>query len=392
MSTFQGIEMARKALFAQQGGLYTTGHNISNVNTPGYSRQRVAFNTTTPFPMPSRVMPQIAGQLGTGVEIGVVERIRNQFLDFQFRAENSRLGYFDTKSDALSRLENLLNEPSDTGLTHIMDRFWQSLQDLATNPDNSGAREVVAERGLALAETFNYLSKSMQSIQKDLKDQIDVNVDDINSLLRQINDLNKQIQKLEPHGLLTNDLYDERDRLIDELSQHLNIKVHYRASSESALDIADGLASIELVDEHGNSIGDEGVFLIDVRTESPTAGNVVRELSISPHEADDPIACLSIEGYNYNVDDVSFINAIKETGRLSALIESYGYMDNGEAKGDYPFYLEQLDKMAQKFAEAFNSVHEDGANLEDNEGRAFFVSKDENNATITAEKDRKSVV
>src|SRR5690625_280821 len=145
-----------------------------------------------------------------------------------------------------------------------MDRFWESLQELATNPDNSGAREVVAERGLALSETFNYLSKSMQSIQTDLKDQIDASVDDINSLVRRINSINEQIQKIEPHGLLANDLYDERDLLIDQLSEMVNIKVHYTSSSDSALEIADGLASIELLDESGNSIGNDGVFLIDV--------------------------------------------------------------------------------------------------------------------------------
>src|SRR5690625_766012 len=150
MGTFQGLELARKALFAQQGALYTTGHNIANVNTAGYSRQRVNFETTTPFPVPSRIQPNIAGQIGTGVKIGTVQRVRDQFLDFQYRSENSRLGYWEAKQEALSRMENLLNEPSEIGLSNIMDRFWQSLEELANHPENSGARSVVAERGLAL--------------------------------------------------------------------------------------------------------------------------------------------------------------------------------------------------------------------------------------------------
>ena len=209
MSTFQGLELARKALFAQQGALYTTGHNIANVNTEGYSRQRVNFETTTPFPVPSRVQPQFPGQMGTGVEIGTVQRVRNQFLDFQFRAENSKFGYWETKQAALSRMEDLLNEPSENGLSKIMDQFWQSLQDLAGNPENSGARSVVAQRGLALAETFNHMSRSLQSIQADLRDQIENgSVKEINSLLERINDLNGQIQKIEPHGFLANDLYE----------------------------------------------------------------------------------------------------------------------------------------------------------------------------------------
>src|SRR5699024_4665095 len=211
MGTFYGLEMARKALFAQQSAIYTTGHNIANANTEGYSRQRVNFQTTTPFPMPSRVQPQIAGQMGTGVKVGAVQRIRDQFLDAQYRAENSKLGYWQTKSTSFSRMENLLNEPSEHGLSHVMDEFWQSLNELSVHPDNTGARKVVAERGLAVAETFNYLSKNLKSIQGDLKSQInamagaDNESSDINSILRQINAINMQVQKLEPHGYVAND-------------------------------------------------------------------------------------------------------------------------------------------------------------------------------------------
>src|SRR5699024_4024258 len=276
MSTFQGLEVARKALFAQQSALYTTGHNISNVNTEGYSRQRVNFETTSPFPVPSRVQPQIAGQIGTGVDIGVVDRIRDKFLDMQYRSENSRVGYWEIRQDALSSMEDLLNEPSENGLSKTMDRFWQSLQDLADHPENTGARSVVAQRGLAMAETLNHYSKSLQTIKSDLKEQIDQSASDINSLLSDINAINKQIAKIEPHGMLSNDLYDERDRLIDQLSQHMNIKVHSTKSSESAPDIADGLISIELVDDTGKSI-DGGVFLVDATDRD--LENAVNELT-----------------------------------------------------------------------------------------------------------------
>src|SRR5690625_1187975 len=117
MSSFHGLEMAKQALFAQQAALYTTGHNIANANTEGYSRQRVNFKTMSPYTAPGRNRPEIPGQMGTGVQVGTVERIRNQFLDYQFRTENSKSGYWDTKADALSRMEELLNEPSDSGLS-----------------------------------------------------------------------------------------------------------------------------------------------------------------------------------------------------------------------------------------------------------------------------------
>lgn len=385
MGTFQGLELSKRALYAQQGALYTTGHNIANVNTEGYSRQRVNFETSTPFPVPSRVMPQIPGQLGTGVDIGVVERIRSKFLDMQFRSENSRHEYWDTKQETLSRLESLLNEPSDSGLTKTMDQFWQSLQDLAANPDNDGARSVVAQRGLAVAETFNHLSKSMQSIQGDIKEQIDGSVKDINSLLKNINKLNEQIQSIEPHGLLANDLYDERDRLIDSLSEQVNIKVTYSESSKSALDIADGIASIELLDESGRSIGEDGVYLIEVTDDKPLSESV-NELSVEYEESEDessvfdtpPVTGIKVAGYEEELEGVELLESV---GRLSALIESYGYKEDGQEDviGTYPEVLAELDKMAREFAKAFNEVHGEGKDAEGEDGKEFFVTEGDDN-------------
>lgn len=387
MGTFQGLELSKRALFAQQGALYTTGHNIANVNTDGYSRQRVNFVTTTPFPVPSRVMPQMPGQSGTGVGIGTIERIRNKFLDMQFRAENSRFEHWNTKQEALGRLEGLLNEPSESGLTKTMDQFWQSLQDLAANPDNDGARSVVSQRGLAVAETFNHLSKSMQAIQGDLKEQVDASAKDINALLRNINNINEQIQKIEPHGLLANDLYDDRDRLIDSLSEKMNIKVHYSKSSTSALDVADGIASIELVDESGKSFGD-GIYLIDATGDKPLS-EAVNEVTVNYKEVDidgatqdnQPVTSITVAGY----DDVDGMELLESVGSLSSLIEAYGFVgENGEVIGTYPETLAELNKMASEFAKAFNDVHKQGQDADGKEGIAFFESKDGSD-TITAE-------
>ena len=392
MSTFQGLEMARKALFAQQGALYTTGHNIANVNTAGYSRQRVNFETTSPFPVPSRVQPQFPGQMGTGVEIGTVQRVRNKFLDFQFRAENSKLKYWETKQEGLSRMEELLNEPSENGLSTIMDQFWQSLQELAGNPENSGARSVVAQKGLALAETFNHLSRSLQSIQADLKDQIENGaVKEINSLLERINDLNGQIQKIEPHGFLANDLYDERDRLIDQLSEHMNIKVHYRKSSDSALDIADGIASIELLDSSGNSFEPE-VYLIDAKDSIEDA---VNKLKVDFNDETGLVNGITIGEQTVFGDGANNVDFLDSIGSLTALIEAHGYMEGDQSKGEYPQMLAELDNLAREFAKAFNEVHSNGSHLVEGEDvPAFFTDGTDGNdygnilaANITVNKD-----
>jgi flagellar hook-associated protein 1 FlgK len=358
MSTFHGLEMAKQALFAQQSALYTTGHNISNANTDGYSRQRVNFETMNPFPSASRNRQQIPGQMGTGVQIGTVERVRSSFLDYQFRVENSKSGYWDTKAATLSRMEELINEPSEVGLAETMDQFWQSLQDLAVSPDNPGARSVVVERGHAVAETFNYLSKSLYTMRSDVQSQTDITVKDANALLRQINGMNKQVKQLESHDYIPNDLYDERDRLIDELSSMINIKVTYEKSDEGAPAIAEGLVKIVVVDSSGKSMG---VSLVN-----PTTGKV-NEISIE-YGNNDTAAVTSLAA-----DGVSIIDA---NGSLTGLIESYGYETNGRVLGAYTDMLKDLNQMAGTFGEAFNKVHNVGYDLNGNQGIDFFKFSD----------------
>ncbi|WP_368654410.1 flagellar hook-associated protein FlgK [Ornithinibacillus sp. 4-3] len=370
MSTFHGLEMAKQALYAQQSALYTTGHNISNANTEGYTRQRVNFQTNTPFPSPGRNQPSIPGQVGTGVKTGSIQRIRDKFLDFQYRAEQSRAGYWDTKSQALSRMEALLNEPSDSGLSKTMNDFWDSLQDLALHPDSAGTRSVVAQRGIAVSQTFNHLSESLHAIRNDLRNQIDHTAEDANSLLRQIHSLNEQIKKVEPHGYLTNDLYDERDRLVDELSQMMNIRVSYEKSSESALDIADGLITIELVDSKGASLAGGPVYLMEGTKEYPEGHfDDVITIEYEPdNQNPDAVSAIKIKDFD-QLDDLAFMDTI---GSLRGLIESYGYMDNGEVQGEYPGMIEQLDQMAFEFINEFNRVHRLGYDLEGEPGEDFF--------------------
>ncbi|MFZ0446586.1 MAG: flagellar basal body protein, partial [Bacillus sp. (in: firmicutes)] len=107
-STFHSLETARRALASQQSALMTTGHNIANANTPGYTRQRVNLETTTPFPGPGLNRPQIPGSIGTGVQVGNVQRIRDSFVDTQYRTETSKLGYWEAKAGLLSQIESIM--------------------------------------------------------------------------------------------------------------------------------------------------------------------------------------------------------------------------------------------------------------------------------------------
>ncbi|XQY91518.1 flagellar hook-associated protein FlgK [Metabacillus sp. HB246100] len=354
-STFFGLEIAKRGMFTQQSALSTTAHNIANANTPGYTRQRVNFVQTEAYPPVSKNSPVIPGQLGTGVEAGTVERVRESFLDVQYRNENNKVGYWENRANALEKMEEIMNEPSETGLSVTMDRFWQSLQDLALDPTNAGARSVVRERGIALAETFNYLSSSLTSVQSDLKNELNVSIKEINSLATQINNINKQISQIEPHGYIPNDLYDERDRLIDQLSTLTNIKVTYTPSGGNPSKIAEGSVTIELLDELDNttSLG----TLVD------GIAKTTNSMQVGYHTTNGLVENISI-GAN-TIDIMNFNN----TGKISSLIDSYGYtFDNTGTQveqGVYPEMLLKLDTMAYEFATRFNEEHQKGYNITD---------------------------
>ncbi|HLS34643.1 MAG TPA: flagellar hook-associated protein FlgK [Bacillota bacterium] len=370
MSTFHGLEMAKRALSVQQAALYTTGHNISNAHTKGYSRQRVDLHTTLPYPAVGKNRPQIPGQIGTGVEVGAVTRVRNEFLDKQFRSENMRAGFWSAQSDALFRLEELLNEPSETGLSHTMNEFWKSLEDLSVNPESGGARAVVAQRGLAFAETFNYLSESLHSIQSDLKQEIDGNIDTVNSLLKQINQINEQLRRIEPHGDLANDLYDKRDVLIDELSEIISINTTYHSTGGGAKEIAQGTVTINLVDENGAPL-EPPITLLDGQAEY-NDGFFDDFVTIS---GDGNLAEISFKGH----ESIELENFVQEArGTLAGLIKSHGYKTEDGVKGHYPEVIHQLNTMAKQMADRFNEVHR----LGDDNGQNFFVYDNENEENI----------
>lgn len=363
-STFQGLEIAKRGMFTQQSALYVTGHNIANANTPGYSRQRVNFVQTEPYPAASLNRPQIPGQMGTGVEAGSIQRVRERFLDLQYRGEATKIGYWSARSDAIAKMEDIINEPSDFGLGKAMSQFWQSLQDLSTNPENEGARAAVRQRGVAVAESFNYLSNSLSQIREDLGQEIRTGLLEVNSILKQISELNDQIKAIEPNGYLPNDLYDKRDALVDELSKFFNVKVETVSSGGNSLKIAEGIYEISLVNEDGTSIK-----IIDQ--------NGYSQFSVNPSvSAGDPT---NPDGYVTEIVVSGIAPATISpnnlaSGRVRALIEAYGYgPDANNVKGYYPDMLADLDKMAYSFATMFNQQHQAGYDLTGAAGGDFFA-------------------
>lgn len=224
-STFHSIETAKRSLFTEQALINTTGHNIANANTPGFSRQRVNLVATKPLEAPGMMRSNIPGQLGTGVEFTSITRIREQFLDDQFRNANRSLGDASIQADTLAKLETIFNEPSDSGIRTVMDNFWKSWTDLAKDPESITGRKIVRENALALVDAFNETSKHLNDQESDLTTSIDVKASQINSISSSVAGLNNEIRRLEAYGDNPNDLRDQRDYLVDQLSKVVNITV-----------------------------------------------------------------------------------------------------------------------------------------------------------------------
>lgn len=222
-STFGGMEIAKRSLFAQQAALQTTGHNIANANTVGYTRQTVHFVASRPMEAVGWMRSNVPGQIGQGVEFDQITRIREKFLDSQYYNENQYLGEWAARSNTLEKLEAIVNEPSDTGIRQTIEGFWNAWQTLSKEPENVTARAALKEKALALTDSFNHAGKQLRELSEDLTNSIDVVSTEANTILKQIASLNNEIFRVEGLGNNANDLRDQRDLLMDNLSQIVNV-------------------------------------------------------------------------------------------------------------------------------------------------------------------------
>lgn len=399
-STFMGLEASKRGLFTQQTALYTTGHNISNANTLGYSRQRVNMQATPGFPTAGLNQPTYPGHLGTGVEAGSIQRIRDEFIDRQYRQETNKFGYWEARSNAISQMEDIMDEPSQFGLNAALEQFWKGLEDVSTNPENASSRKVAIERAKHLAQSFNYMDTQIKTIQGNLGNEINVSTDRINSILKRIASINKQIQEVEPNGHVPNDLYDARDVLIDELNSYIPVTIERVPSGGIASEVAEGSLTIKFKPyPSGTPIelvnGREYAALTTTGTD--TTGTVAsidgndltkafQEIKISKlgEPPTKPAAdAVGLESIKYNELEPG-------KGKLLSLINSYGYAeyDAGGAfsgiKGYYPEALANLDKLASTFANTFNAVHKAGYDLTGVQNGLNFFETMDGSTTINA--------
>ncbi len=307
-----GMEIAKRAMLAHQAALNVFGHNVANVNTPGYTRQRAIVATSYPLD----VMP---GALGTGVDLIEIRRQRNQFADRQFRLENGLKGSLDARSSALAHLEGLFAEPSDGSVSVLIDRFFNAFSDLSNNPNDRGTKVAVQSAGRDLARGIQTLDRRLADYRTGLNDEINLNLAEANRLAQTIASLNGEIATRTNTGVNPNDLADRRDLLVDELSALVGA---------TAIPQPDGSVSLRI----------GGTAIVD--------GTHATGLQLAARGANDPVGA-----------PVLYSNgspALIESGTIGALVELRDTTTQT--------LRDQLDTLAAALITKVNGLHSQGTN------------------------------
>ena len=248
--TLQGLQTALSGLLADQQAIDVTGHNITNANTPGYSRQVAVLQTNEPMRI-AALSPTNGegGQLGTGVSVATYMRIRNTYLDAQYRTQNSGLGAATTQADELQQAQSAFDEPSTAGLASQLSKFWSAWGELATEPSSEAAKVAVVSAGTQVADTLKEVSAQLQSIEGQAVQQYNAIAGpsgEVQSDASQIAQLNQQIKLSLQAKQQPNDLEDRRDLLLDQLSALGNVTVTKEADGTDT--VAFGNAAEPLVE------------------------------------------------------------------------------------------------------------------------------------------------
>lgn len=273
------LNTAKSGMNVSQVAIQTTSHNISNINTPGYSRQRVNQSASSPYSMPGKNSNFGAGQIGTGAQIDNVTRIRNSFYDYQYRSESHQYGSTSVKYEYFKNIEGIFNEPSDTAISSSLNSFFNSWSELSKDPQSSGVKSVVIENGKYLSNSINSAFKRLESLEEGLDKQSEYIMDEVNSILSQLDKLEKNIKIIQGSGKSPNDFLDQRDQLLDNLSFKLNINdKDVKATLKKAYD-ANGKVTLDDLTKSGVKISGELEGTLSMKQEINKYKDGLKQLS-----------------------------------------------------------------------------------------------------------------
>lgn len=331
---FGGLYISISGLQASRQSLDTISHNIANANNPNYVRQS-AIHTNNPY------TKSVDGRLemGTGVNVIQVRQIRDEFLDLKLRRELSSFGYHYSKSQILEDVEGVFNEITNNelqkpGLQKVMNDFWNNWNELSKEPDSLTIRGLVHQGSVAFVDTVNHISNQLNDIQQNLNKEITIKVNETNGLLTKIAELNKGIKLVEGENskMKANDFRDERNALLDRLSQLVPISSYENSFGETVISL-------------------QGKDLVN--------GSYISKIDLKPNEKG--LGHVYWDKSNEKID-------LKGSGELG------GYIDVRDESMNK--YMDRLDTLVSNMAERINELHREGYSLESStvkNGIDFFV-------------------
>jgi flagellar hook-associated protein 1 FlgK len=311
-----------------QTGMDLAGQNISNADVDGYSRKRMTLQ-------PDYVQNGTFGQMGFGVDVVNVKRMRDTLIDTQIRNQNQEVGYYEEQDSALLGVENIFTEPSDTGIQKFLDQFFDSWQNLANNPSDLSARTMVKTNGEILTDAFHNLSTQLTTLRQSTNDKIKSDADQVNKLTKDIFNLNREIAAVEITKQNANDSRDKRDKDLKDLSKLIDIDVTEDANGQVTV---------------------------------TTAGNII----VSPPYQQDIEITSNIrqlaDGTTINNVGLRFSDSKRDYFPKSGAIR--GLFDSRDIV--IPEYQKKLDTFATSIAQKINTQHKLGYTLNGFSGVDFF--------------------
>ncbi len=331
-NSFAGIELGKRSLMVLTQQISTAGHNISNADTEGYSRQRVQVKTFDPLYRPDLERAETPGQIGQGTTAESVKRLRDELLEQRIVAQGNQETYWETREKYYVMIEGVYNEPEEISVRGNMDRYWQSWQELSMYPESQAARQAVVTRGESLAESIQQRFKGLSGIGSLINGDIEATVKQANSLARQIASLNEEIVKSEAMGDNPNDLYDRRDLLVENLSKIANITTDKRDTDE---------------------------FMVHLDGHILVQGKIAREFGLE--------SITDGTGYTRVTWGDTGNTAEVSGGSLGALLE----LRDKDIRSE----IQSLNTMAMNFSDLVNDVHKNAIGANNVTGLDFFVQQ-----------------
>ena len=315
---------------AHTDAITTAGHNISNANTEGYSRQRVQLKEFDPLYKPDLERAERSGMIGQGMDSQSINRVRDELLDQRITEQQHSESYWETRSKYYTMIEQIYNEPDDVSIRSNMDKFWEGWQELSVHPESQAARQAVVTRGESLADSIKTKWEALMGVGNLINGDIEATVKQVNDYTRQIASLNAEIVRSRGMGDNPNDLLDRRDLLVDKLSKIINITSDRRDSDE---------------------------FMVHLDGHVLVQGGIARGFELE--------TVVDNNGYDKLVWKDTGNDAVIKGGTLGALIELRDVDIRSE--------VQSLNTMTMNFSDLVNDIHRNGYGANNVTGLDFFT-------------------